>query len=200
MTDTLVVKGTESKFKAHPAGQFPGLCVDAIDLGERVETFPGSPPKLVAKCALIFRTGERNVETSEFIDVGKEFTVSMGEKANLRKFLEQWRGKQYTPDQVKAGVPLHKMVGNWALLTVENRESGAGRTYANIAAAVGVPEIMRKALPSFPEYRRPDFWSQRKEEYSKEAQAFRAKAAAPPSNDFDEFPDALVDDADELPF
>lgn len=200
MPDIIVAKGNDAKFQAHPEGQFVALCVDAIDLAERVEQFQGQPAKLAAKCALVFRTGQKNEDTGEFIDVGREFTVSMGDKANLRKFLEQWRGKKYTPEQIKQGVPLHKMAGNWALLSVEHRESGAGRTYANITAAVGVPEMMRASLPAFPEYRRPDFWSQRKEEYTKEAQAFRAKAAAPPSDDFEDSPEALRDGEDDFPF
>lgn len=195
MADTLVAKGSDSKFKPHPEGQFVAQCVDAIDLGERVEEFAGKPKKLAHKCALVFRTGEKNAETGEYIDIGREFTVSMGEKANLRKFLESWRGKKYTPDQIEKGVPLHKMAGNWALITVEQTTSGAGRVYANIAAAVGVPEMMRASLPTFPEYKRPDFWTQRKEDYAKEASSFRAVSAAPPSDD-DNGP---MDDSD-LPF
>lgn len=203
MADTLVAKGSDSKYKSHPEGQFVAQCVDAIDLGEKVEQFQGNPPKLAHKCALVFRTGEKNDDLGELIDIGKEFTVSMGDKANLRKFLEAWRGKKYTAEQVEAGVPLHKMAGNWALITVEHRTSGAGRTYANIAAVVGVPQQMRGGLPSFGEYKRPEFWSQRKEEYKKEAQAFRAKAAAPPSDDWEEFSDdSLPGDPpdDDLPF
>lgn len=196
MADTLVAKGSDSKFKAHPEGQYPGLCVDAIDLGERVEQFAGKPAKLAHKIALVFRTGEKNADTGDFIDIGREFTLSMGDKANLRKFLEQWRGKPYTPAQVEAGVPLHKMVGNWALLTIAQKPSGAGRIYANITAAVGVPEMMRKSLPSFPEYKRAEWWQQRKDEYRAAAQAFRAEAGAPPSDE-DDF--APMDDSD-LPF
>jgi hypothetical protein len=200
MADTLVAKGSDSKYKNHPEGQFVGQCVDAIDLGERVEQYQGNPAKLAHKCALIFRTGEKNAETGDYIDIGKEFTVSMGEKANLRKFLEAWRGKKYTADQIEAGVPLHKMAGNWALITVEHRTSGAGRTYANIAAVVGVPQQMRNSLPTFESYKRPDFWSQRKEEYGKEAQAFRAKSAAPPSDDWDDNGSGPIEDDSDLPF
>ena len=198
MADTLVAKGSDSKFKPHPEGQFPALCVDAIDLGERVEQFQNKPKRLAHKCALVFRTGQKNAETGDFIDIGREFTVSMGEKANLRHFLEQWRGKKYAPEQIAQGVPLHKMAGNWALISVEHRVSGGGNTYANIAAAVGVPEIMRGALPTFPAYARPDFWNERKAEYAKEAAAFRAESAAPPSDEFDG--SGPIEDDDDLPF
>ena len=96
-------------------------------MGESVQDFADKPKYLAQKCALVFRTGEKNEETSSYIDVSGEFTLSMGEKANLRKFLEQWRGKPYTVEQVDAGVPLDKLVGNWALLTVAHKKSAKGR-------------------------------------------------------------------------
>ena len=43
-----------------------------IDLGEKVEAFPGMPEKLTHKCALVFRTGEINADTGELIDVAQE--------------------------------------------------------------------------------------------------------------------------------
>lgn len=196
MTDTIVAKGSDSKFTPHPEGQFVARCVDAIDMGEKVEQYPGMPKKLAPKCVLIFRTGEQNEATGELIDIGREFTVSMGKKANLRHFLEQWRGKPYDNQQIEDGVPLHKMAGNWALITVAHKRSEAGRTYANITAAVGIPKQMSNNLPSFPEYKRAEFWGTRRDEYKKEAQAFRAEAGAPP----DDESDVGGNEEDDLPF
>jgi hypothetical protein len=126
MSDTITAKGSDSKFKPHPEGQFVGQCVDTIDLGDNVETFIGKPTKLSHKCAIVFRTGEKNEQTGDYIDIAREFTVSMGDLANLRKFLEQWRGKPYTPEQIEEGVPLHKLTGNHGLLTVAHKLSGQG--------------------------------------------------------------------------
>jgi hypothetical protein len=195
MADTITAKASDSKYKTHPEGQFVAQCVDAIDLGERVEEFAGKPKKLAHKAALVFRTGEKNEDTGEFIDISREFTVSMGELANLRKFLEQWRGKPYTADQIAKGVPLHKLAGNHGLISVAHRTSGGGRTYANITACVGVPQQMSGSLPAYiAGYVRADFWQDRKEEYAKGAKAFRAESGAP-SDDYDPAPN----DAD-LPF
>lgn len=170
--------------------------MDAIDLGDRVEEFTGKPKKLVHKCALVFRTGEKNEDTGDYIDISREFTVSMGDLANLRKFLEQWRGRPYTPEQIGAGVPLHKMAGNYGLLTIAHKTSGNGRTYANITACVGVPKQMATGLPDYAKgYQRADFWQERKEEYAKVAKAFRAEAGAPSDDDY-----PAPDDVDSLPF
>lgn len=201
MSDTITATATASKFKPHPDGQFVAQCVDTIDLGEKVQDFPGSTPYLAKCCALVFRTGERNEETGEFIDVAKEYTVSMGEKANLRKDLEQWRGKPYTKEQVEAGVPLDKLTGNHALITVAHRVSGKGRTYANITAIVGVPKQMASTVETFSGYERADYWSQKKQEYAEAAAKFREQNAPKKGAEFEDFPDALADEeGDDLPF
>lgn len=196
MSDLITATGSESKYKPHPEGQFVGQCVDVIDLGEKVSDFPGETPYLVRQCALVFRTGELNEETNEFVDVHRDFTVSMGDKANLRKFLEQWRGKPYTPEQVKAGVPLDKLTGNHGLLTVAHRPT-AKRVYANVTACVGIPKQMAASVEDFSTtYTRAEFWTAWKKVNVEAVAAFKAKNAPP---ERDDIPSAPNDDSD-LPF
>lgn len=197
MADTLVAKGTKSNFTPHPEGQFLAQCVDTIDMGEKVEQYQGQPPKIVHKCVLMFRTGEQNAE-GHFIDIGKEFTVSMGDKANLRKALEQWRGKKYSEKDITEGVPLHKLTGQWALITVEHKLSAGGNTYGNINAIVGVPAQMKKDLPAFPEFKRLEYYAERKAEYAAEVAKLRPVVKG--GDDFEDFPGALNDEDDDLPF
>lgn len=199
MADVITATGSDAKFKAHPEGQFVAQCVDAIDLGEKVESYPGSPDKLSHKCALVFRTGETNEETGEPIDIAGEFTVSMGEKANLRKFLESWRGKSYKEEEIALGVPLHKLDGQWALLTVEHKTSQKGRTYARISSVAGLPKQMAAHKPTFSKYERADYWMEKKEGYAESARKFRADiGAAAPAGGFSDDPPPPTDD--DLPF
>lgn len=205
MSDAITAKAAESTFKAHPDGQYVGQCVDTINLGEKVQDFPGTVPYLAPTCALVFRTGEKNDETGQYIDVFKEYTVSMGDKANLRKDLTQWRGKPYTQEQVDAGVPLDKLTGNHALLTISHRTSAKGKTYANITAMVGIPKQMADGVTKYTDYVRDDWWTKKKEEYAAAADAFRAANAPKPkvktgAEDFDDFPGSLQDEDDDLPF
>ena len=148
----------------------------------------------------MFRTGEKNPDTGDLIDIAQEFSVSMGDKANLRKFLESWRGKPYSASQLDEGVPLHKLTGQWALLTVAHKTSGKGRTYAIIQSAVPLPAVMKAAVPVLPTYVRADYWDTRKAEYAKQAQDFRAlhSAGGTEDNDFEEFPGNNGDE--EIPF
>jgi len=194
----------DGKFLPHPEGQFVAKCVDVIDLGEKVEDFIGKPKKLSPKVVLVFRTGEQNPKNNEVIDVSAEYTVSMFDKANLRKMLEGWRGKQYTEAECDEGVPLHKLVGNWALLTIDHKISGQNRTYARIIGAVGVPKQMRGNLPALDEYTRAPYWAERKAAYLKDAQGFKDSmgysAKGGKDSDFDDLDQRIAEDEDELPF
>lgn len=194
MADVITAVSTGTQFAPHPEGGFPMVCVDTINLGERVEQYPGSPAKIVHKCAIVFQSGEVN-EEGRLHELSAEYTVSMYETAGLRKLLEAWRGKAYTEEQAKAGVPIHKLVGQAALIQVEHKLSGKGRAYAKISAIMPLPKGM--TAPTLPKYERPDFWAERKREYAEGVAKHRG-------TQYDDGPgDAREDDDDglgEMPF
>jgi len=170
--------------------------VDVINLGERVETFQGKPPRIVAKCALVFQSDEMNAETKEPHTISAEFTVSMNEKAGLRLLLESWRGRRYKEDEARTGVLLHKLVGVSALISVEHKQSGAGRTYAKIITIAPLPKAM--TAPTLNGYKRGEWWEKRQEQYAAEVATHRGASAASRES-FEDFPEAL-DAEDDLPF
>jgi hypothetical protein len=193
MADQVTAKDEGAKFTAHPEGQFSAVCADVVNLGERVEQFQGNPPRIVPKCALVFQTDEINPDTKEPHTISAEFTVSMNEKAGLRLLLEAWRGKTYTDEQAEAGVPVHKLVGVPALISVEHKRSSAGRTYAKIKTIAPLPKAM--PAPTLNGYKRGDWWAKRKEDYAAEVSKHRAVHA--PREDS---PEQVQDDDDDLPF
>jgi hypothetical protein len=192
MADEINVTKASATYENHPEGSFIAKCVDTINLGEKVSAFPGSPTKLLHRCALVFRTGEVNSEGHP-IDIAQEFTVSMHEKGNLRPFLERWRGKSYTEEQAEAGVQLGKMVGFPAQVTIEHKTSGKGRQYAKIASVS--PLFKGIPVPEFAAYVRAPYWEERKTTYAQEAEAYKASINAPKPKA------ASADDSsDDLPF
>lgn len=193
MADEINARSEESKFKPHPEGTLAAVCVDVIDLGKKVDEWQGKT-KVQPKCALVFMTGKTNPDTGDLHDVSIEFTVSMGDKSNLRRFLESWRGKKYTEEQAEKGVPIHKLAGQPALITVEHHQSSKGRTYARILSVSPLPEGLLP--PTLPEYKRAPFWADRKKAYADELA--RLQAASHPTDDGGEF-EAPADD-DDLPF
>ena len=189
----------------HPADTVLMRCVDVVSLGHRPETYQGQDKGLKPKCALVFRSTENRTDGTPF-DLSREFTVSTGPKAGLRAFLEAWRGAPYDTDW--PDVPLHKMEGVWAMVSVVHKKSLDGtKTYANIGALTPVPKALRGALPDLAAYTRPDYWAERIAKYAEEAKVYKAQHAsaapksappAPPDN-ADDF--APLDDMDsDLPF
>jgi hypothetical protein len=72
--------------------------------------------------------------------VGDRFTASLGDKANLRKFIESWRGKKFTPEELE-GFDLGAVIGAPCQLSVVHATKG-DKTYANIDAIMPLPKGM----------------------------------------------------------
>ena len=53
MSDRITATAAASLFKAHDEGQYVAQCVDTIDLGRKVQDFPGKVPYLAPTCALV---------------------------------------------------------------------------------------------------------------------------------------------------
>lgn len=185
----------------HSEGQFFGRCVDIIDVGEKVKKGQmGKPDKLQRRAAIVFRTGEKNPETGEYVDLSKEFAFSMfkgkgGNAAPLRMLLEQWRGKPYP--EADPEVPLHLLEGRPGTIQVAHEKpEGSDKSYANIISVTPVPPGI--TVPEFGVYTRAPYWADRKERYAKEAAEYRrlnppaakmvTPAAAPAAADDDDLP------------
>lgn len=203
MADRVMAKASDAKFKLHEEGQFLAQCVDVVDLGEDVIDFPNQEKYLAPKCAIVFRTEAENEDTRQYMEISQEYTVTMGERANLRKALESWRGRPYTEEQAREGVPVDRLEGQYAMLNIAHRKSGKGKTYAFIQAIVPVPKRMQGDLPDLKDgYKRAPFWAERKSEYAKNAAAFKGESAnAAPADNFEDVP-GIDDDSDnsDLPF
>lgn len=184
--DNIVAKSDGSKSWAKaPEGQSQCVLVDVINLGMQPVSYMGGPTKMVHKCALVWQIEEANPDTGKPFEMSKEFTVSMNEKANLRKFLGVWRGKSYSEEEALEGAPLQKLAGVNGLMQIEHKQSKTNpdRSYANIMSVTLLPKNTTKigAL----DYVRSDHWLE--------------KIAQPQHEE--EMPSALQDDEDDsLPF
>jgi hypothetical protein len=180
--DDVTAKDSGGGFEPHPEGQFAMVCVDVVNLGYNIETFPGQPPREVPKLALVFVSGERQADENKSLAlVTVEMTNSAGEKANLRKFIESWRGKSYTAEQVSEGLPITKLHGQAALISVEHILTRKGRKFAKVRAVSPVPKGVPapdKALVE--EYTRPKFLTDKKQAYADAVAKHRMEVGAQP--------------------
>lgn len=186
-------------FEPHPEGQFAATCVDVVDLGEKVEEYQGQK-KVMPKVALVFASGERQKDEAKSLALlTTEMTNSASDKGNLRPFLEQWRGKSYTPEQIADGLPLHKLHGQSALITVEHVITKKGNRFAKIRAISPLPKVMPVAEGLAEGYTRPKFLTDKKAAYAADLAKFRATSPEK-SGEFPEIPPHEDEDEDPLPF
>jgi hypothetical protein len=125
-------------------GNYPARCIQMIHIGTVEETIQGKTKQL-NKVRL---TWELPTEMKEFKEgegekpsiISKEFTLSLNEKATLRKYLASWRGKDFTDEQAKM-FDITVLVGVPGLLNVIHKTSKDGsKTYAEIGSISPLPK------------------------------------------------------------
>lgn len=139
--------GNDFVYEPVPAGTYAARCISMVEIGTVEETFQGEN-KRVKKVRF---TWELPTETKVFKEgegerpysVSKEFTLSMHEKANLRKTLEGWRGKAFTEEEAKA-FDITALLGKECMISVIHKSSTDGtKKYAVISSISTVPKGMK---------------------------------------------------------
>lgn len=91
------------EFEQAPTGNHIGRCIGLIDLGTQQGEYQGKTTH-ARKIVLRFELPNELISEGEFAGkpfvVSKFYTASLVEKANLRKDLEAWRGRPFTPDEL----------------------------------------------------------------------------------------------------
>lgn len=182
----LIARASGGDFTPCPEGQFAAICVDAVDLGMMTSHYD-KKERTVQKCRLAFLTEDVDPVTKKMYYVGQMFTLSLSDKANLRKFLESWRGKKFTAEELE-GFDVEKLIGAGAFIQVVQVQREAA-TYANIETIMKLPKGMKA-----PKYTAADYV--RVKDRPKDA-----PAGKPPAGHADEpMPDFAEDDDTSLPF
>lgn len=122
-----------------------------VDLGTQEETYMGKPIKPVHKVRIGFELPtEKHVffeeKGEEPFTLSKKYTVSLGEKANLKKELESWRGKPFSAEELK-GFEIAKLLGAPVTLTVIHKTKKDGGITAVISALNPLMAQMKSQMP-----------------------------------------------------
>ena len=138
-------KGTS--FAPCPAGTHIAVCIDVVDLGLIKTTYKTSV-KTQHKVNIVWEIDEKRDDGQPFRP-RKRYTLSLHEKASLRKDLESWRGRAFTEDELR-GFDLEALIGVPSMISVVHA-AVAGQIYANVTAIMKAPKGM-KAPPADPSY------------------------------------------------
>lgn len=136
-----------------PAGVHVATCFGLVDLGIHANAvFGGEQHKILVQWELpeVRAEFERDgAKVNQPRAISKRYTLSLSEKANLRRDLESWRGRKFTAPEL-AGFDLRALLGATCQLQIVHETSKENRTYATIAAIMALPKGTPKPKPENP--------------------------------------------------
>lgn len=114
---SLTVKDNGGDFLPPPEGLHIARCYALIDLGVQVnQTFGNSSPKVLIGWELMDAMME---DGKPFIQM-QRYTASLSEKSNLRGLLEAWRGRSFSPEELK-GFKLKNILSATCYITTKHK-------------------------------------------------------------------------------
>jgi hypothetical protein len=195
---TLIAKdSSETKFAKFPlpeAGTTQAVCCAVWDLGLQQTMYKNDDgtDKVQHKLIIAWEIVQKiDAPESEYHGkpymLSKKYTLSLGEKANLRKDLESWRGRPFTADELKGGFDIEKLYGINCFIGIKHDadRNDASKVYANVSAILPLPKGTEKITPLRARDEAPPKWVLEKQ----------AQAIAEPSDDFP----AMTEGQDEFP-
>lgn len=129
-----------TEFVVVPEGPTVAVCYGVVLYGSLQTRFG-----MKKKIRLMFELhGEERMPDGRLFAISSDFTFSSNEKASLRVFIEDWRGRKYTTADLKEmkGLPISKLIGQPAFLSISHTPDDDGRVWANIKTIMPMPKNM----------------------------------------------------------
>lgn len=112
-------------FTPAPVGTHIARCIRLIDLGTQHGEYKGQPTRR-NQVLVVWELPDETIEIEgeqKPITTSKFYTNSLGEKANLRRDLEGWRGRTFSDDELRR-FDLEAILGKPCLLTIVAGDNG----------------------------------------------------------------------------
>lgn len=128
------------EFEQAPTGNHIGRCVGMIDIGTQQGEYLGKTTH-ARKIVVRFELPNELISEGDFAGkpfvVSKFYTASLSEKANLRKDLVSWRGREFTDEELR-GFDAKNILDKPCMVNVTHNEKGK----AKISGITPVPKGM----------------------------------------------------------
>ncbi len=135
-------------------GVYVAVCYGLIDLGTHLNPLFGNEAhKVLVQWEIPEVRGDFDRDGQKVSlprAISKRYTLSLSEKANLRRDLESWRGRKFTAQEL-AGFDLRNLLGAACQLQIVHETNKEGRTFGTIAAIMALPKGMPKPAPENPQ-------------------------------------------------
>lgn len=113
-------------FAQAPAGTHVARCIKMIDIGTQFGEYQGKPNAL-RKVVIGFELPNELMPDGEYAGkpfiANKYYTASLGEKANLRKDLVNWRGREFTDEELM-GFESKNILGKPCMIQLTPNDKG----------------------------------------------------------------------------
>jgi len=128
-------------FEQPPVGTHVARCIKIIDIGTQKGEYQG---KVTIRRQVIIGWELPNalMEDGDYAGkpfvVSKFYTASLSDKANLRKDLANWRGRDFTEEELR-GFESNNILGKPCMLSLTTNEKGKVRVTGIMALPKGTP-------------------------------------------------------------
>lgn len=133
-----IVAKAGASFEICPAGSYSAVCCDIVDLGLVESNYSGKVKKQ-HKVRVAWQVDEKK-SSGERFQVSKRYTLSLHEKAALRKDLESWRGVPFSEEQL-SGWDIEAVLNVPCMVSIVQNAAN-GNIYANVTAIMRLPKGM----------------------------------------------------------
>lgn len=151
---SIIAKENERDFPELPVGNYQAVCYAVWDIGLREAEWKGKK-YFAHKIIIGWEVTERITSAGDYngkrYAINAWYTLSLGEKANLRKHLTSWRGKEFTKEELKA-FDIENLIGANCLLNIIHNEKGKPKVAAVTPLISGVPKILPDASKDTPKW------------------------------------------------
>jgi len=137
-----------------PDGVYVARCYGFVDVGTHQTTYGDDEPKdrhsgfLLWEIPSLRQKGEKDGKSYDYPKTTLlEYTLSLGPKANLRRDLQSWRGKDFTPEELN-GFEIKSLIGATCQLQIGRNKNGNHKVNGVMALAGGMtaPDAEKKKV------------------------------------------------------
>lgn len=137
----LMAKSSGTARTPAPAGTHVAVCFGLVDLGTQVSNYEGRETKR-HQVWLWWELADETTEDGKPVTVGGFYTMSLHEKSTLRKTLESWRGRSFTPDELN-GFHLSNILNKPCMLSIIHETKKDGGVRDKITSVSAVPKSVK---------------------------------------------------------
>lgn len=130
----ITAKSTGEPRELAPAGNYFGVCVGVYDIGTQPGGKFGPKHKVILQFELHKKKGPVRDSKNNPFRISKFYTLSLSDKADLRKDVEKVLGRKFSEEEARDGYDITELIDRACRLSIAHEDGEDGRTYDNIAA------------------------------------------------------------------